>query len=691
MPISKEHNHLICPLCHHLFKNPKDLPCHHSYCEECLEKIQEHSKVTCAECRSEATVPTGGVKNLPNNYFIGHLVHKLILDHKLKGKVELNCEECDEDDPAVAYCTDCKLFLCCYCKESHKYSKSHCSHNLISLAEMRSNKDLIQSKSEFPTCQEHDLELEYYCESCEKLVCVQCTGEHEGHKYDVVKKVVNKYQNKLKQMTASVEIIAENLSKIHDSIRDVSIDIRQQCDAASKKIDAYYDKVIKKLLEQKEQVKEQVRYTISHKEKAITGQLEEVIGMQEDFLNVKRIRDAIEESSGQEVLSAKNQLVYSFNRLTKKYEKLSTKPVESTTVTVTPTNEPLPQIVKHFITDSLSFEVKRLNDPVKQGETSMLEISAQNSIKDHHPREICEATNVVMETRKTEKNTAKIIDKECSVKPRNIISSHNDSFGQLSGIACSSDGTWAVADWNKNCVHVFDSQDKLIRKIGGRGDRNGQFKYPCGVAFDNNNELHVTDKNNHRVQKFDTHGSYLLQYGGKGDEDGQLIHPVGITTHQDQIYVADRDNGRISVFQNDGKFHGIIGKPQLSHYFDITINTNSEILVADWGHHCIYVFSIDGHCINNITPYVETGRLELKKPCSVTTDSNGFILVADTSMHNHRICIFDKIGNCICCFGSKGSDDGQFKFPRGIATGANDHIYISDAGNNRIQIFSSIM
>ena len=692
VPISKEHSHLICPVCHQFFRNPKYLPCHHSYCEECLEKTQEHSKVTCSKCRNEVTVPLGGVKNLPNNYFICHLVNKLILSYKLENEKELRCEKCDEDDPVVVYCTECKLFLCCYCKESHKYSKSHHNHNLISLTELRSNKDLLESKSGFPACSEHDLELEYYCESCEKLVCVHCTEDHENHNYDIVKKVANKYQDKLKEMTASVEKMIENLNKISDSIKNIRIDLRQQCDKASKEIDLYYDRVIEKLLQQKEQVKEQVRCTISYKEKAITRQLEEVTGSQEEILNVKRIRDAMEEGSGQELLCAKDQLVYSFKRLAKTYEKLSTKPVESTSVTVTPINEPLPQILKHLITtDSPSFEVKKLNNSVKQGETTMFKISTQNSIKDHYPTESCEATDVARETRKTQRNATKLVDKECSVKPRKVITSHNDSFGQLSGIACSSDGTWAVADWNKNCVHVFDRQYKLIRKIGGRGDKNGQFKYPCGVTFDNNNELHVSDKNNHRVQKFDICGSYMLQYGGRGDKDGQLINPIGITTHQDQVYVADRDNGRISVFQNNGKFHGIIGKCLLSHTFDIAVNTNSEILVADWGHHCIHVFLLDGHYVGKIIPHVQTGRLELKDPCSVTTDSNGYILVADTSMHNHCIYIFDKIGNCISCFGSKGSDDGQFKFPRGVAIGANDHIYVSDAGNNRVQIFPSFI
>ena len=135
---------------------------------------------------------------------------------------------------------------------------------------------------------------------------------------------------------------------------------------------------------------------------------------------------------------------------------------------------------------------------------AMIDISIQNSKWD-------EATDVVAKSRKAEKNTTKVTNKEGSIKPKNVITSHNDNFGQLSGIACSSDGTWAVADWNKNCVHVFDRQDKLIRRIGGRGSKNGQFKYPSGIVFDDNNELHVTDKHNHRVQKFDTRGEYLLQ------------------------------------------------------------------------------------------------------------------------------------------------------------------------------------
>ena len=68
------------------------------------------------------------------------------------------------------------------------------------------------------------------------------------------------------------------------------------------------------------------------------------------------------------------------------------------------------------------------------------------------------------------------------------------------------------------------------------------------------------------------------------------------------MYVADQLNNRISVFQSDGKFYNVIGgKYQMSEQFDIAINVNNEILVADWGHHCIYVFTLDGQYTNEIT------------------------------------------------------------------------------------------
>ena len=70
----------------------------------------------------------------------------------------------------------------------------------------------------------------------------------------------------------------------------------------------------------------------------------------------------------------------------------------------------------------------------------------------------------------------------------------------------------------------------------------------------------------------------------------------------------------------------------------------------------------------------------------LTTDLNGFIIVAECG--NNRVSIFDRDGNCIHCFGSYGSANGQFSGPYGIAVSPKGSIYVSDRSNHRIQIFS---
>ena len=351
--------------------------------------------IKCPECRNKAIVPDGGVKDLPNNYFINHLINKLIMNYKLKNKTGLTCEECDEEDPAFAYCTDCKLFLCCYCKESHKYSKSHHTHTLMSLTEMKGNKDLIESKSVFPTCQEHDLELEYYCESCEKLVCIQCTGEHKDHKCDVVKKFANECQNTLKELAASIEVMMEDFSKTCVAIDDMRTAIRQQGDEISKEIDLYYDEVVQKLLKQKEQVKQQVFDTVLQKQKVLTMQLEEVMSTQERTLNMKKVRDALQTKSDLEAVSAKHYLMYFMKNLSEKCKEVGTGPIETANVKITSVYESLPQIVKHFATiDSLSFEAKDLSSSefVQQGQLGVLEIITIDSKGEYYARGGCEVT-----------------------------------------------------------------------------------------------------------------------------------------------------------------------------------------------------------------------------------------------------------------------------------------------------------
>ena len=334
-------DNLSCPVCYQLFKKPKHLPCHHSYCEQCLEKMQERSKITCPECRKEAIVPPGGVKDLDDNFFITRLVDEFILNRKVEGEAEVKCDECSGEDPVVTFCPDCTLFLCHVCNEYHKRSNKSRDHGIVPLTELRSKKDVaIRPKPKAMMCREHDIELLFYCETCDQLVCMYCTvKDHNGHNHDTVKNMVGKHRQELNKVTAPVEEMIRGLSDSHDDIEKMRKKIIQQGYEVNKKIDEHYDKTIQKLTEEKKQLKQQVHGTVSQKEKALTIQLSEVESVQAEALRLKKLKDDLEKSFDQEVLSVKKEVIDRMQNTTDKYKNVNLSPVQQATMEFVCTQE----------------------------------------------------------------------------------------------------------------------------------------------------------------------------------------------------------------------------------------------------------------------------------------------------------------------------------------------------------------
>jgi tripartite motif-containing protein 71 len=59
-------------------------------------------------------------------------------------------------------------------------------------------------------------------------------------------------------------------------------------------------------------------------------------------------------------------------------------------------------------------------------------------------------------------------------------------------------------------------------------------------------------------------------------------------------------------------------------------------------------------------------------------------------LYNNQIQKFDSNGKFITKWGSEGTGDGQFQNPSGIAIGSLGNVYVTDWGNNRIQVFSTL-
>ena len=731
--VKKATENLSCPVCFQVYKNPKYLSCYHSYCEECLEKLcTPESKIICPECRKEVTIPEGGVKSLPNNFLINRLVDELILKCKVEGEGEVWCDNCDEKDPVVSYCPNCNLFLCHVCNESHKRDRRSVTHmqDIVPFTEPKTSKDVpVYTKAKTLMCDKHDTELLFYCETCGELVCLYCTTkEHSGHHHDAVKQLAEKHRQELKTATAPIKGMIDNLSKAYGSLDKMVKEIQKCGNEVERNIDQYYDEVIQKLVKQKEEMKQHLQYTVSQKTKAITLQKEELECMQEKVRSVVELKDAVEKSSDQEMMSTKKQLINRVQEITNGFRRLNIHPVQSATMEFMPTEKPFPKFGQLFThIDPSASEVAHLPQYAFAGQKVEFTITTK-----YYSGHYCSrgGSQVIVQLEYTTKETTVALVKDngdgsytvsfipgqtgktklfvsinglqiredlytfmvrksylAVSKPSNIVD-NNGSMGQPWGIAFSQNGIWAVTDTSKHCVYLFDERDELIAKIGSRGNNSGRFYSPYGVAFDADNNLYVADGGNHRVQKFDTNGEYLLQFGSKGASNGQLNNPHGVVIHDDKVYVADCSNCRISVFKkNSGKFCCVIGKGYLDAPHDLSINANNVLFVVDHDRHSICSFTLEGEVVN---VFGSKGKYwgQLKNPSSLVIDMYGFILVADSG--NHCMSIFDKDGNCINCIGSiVGSLAGEFNCPRGVALSSDGSIYISDSANKRVQVFST--
>jgi sugar lactone lactonase YvrE len=101
-----------------------------------------------------------------------------------------------------------------------------------------------------------------------------------------------------------------------------------------------------------------------------------------------------------------------------------------------------------------------------------------------------------------------------------------------------------------NRLYKFTKDGKLIQTFGKKGTGTGEFDIPHALAFDSRGRLYVGDRNNNRIQIFDQNFKYL-------GEMKQFSRPSGIfIDRNDTIYVADSESESVSK-NHDGWKRGI--------------------------------------------------------------------------------------------------------------------------------------
>jgi peptidylamidoglycolate lyase len=199
-------------------------------------------------------------------------------------------------------------------------------------------------------------------------------------------------------------------------------------------------------------------------------------------------------------------------------------------------------------------------------------------------------------------------------------------------------------------VFKFSADGRLLLKLGEAGTpgaNEGHFNRPTDVAVLKDGSLVVSDGyENTRVARFAADGTFLLAWGSPGTGPGQFNLPHGIDVDDSgHVFVADRGNSRVQVFDTSGHFLAEWRSPDVGRPYAVAVSPEAKAFVADGG----------------------------DQPTE-PPDRSG-------------VAVLDREGRVLTRFGRFGNYDGQFQIAHDIALGRDGAVYVADVLGQRVQKF----
>jgi hypothetical protein len=174
---------------------------------------------------------------------------------------------------------------------------------------------------------------------------------------------------------------------------------------------------------------------------------------------------------------------------------------------------------------------------------------------------------------------------------------------------------WLV-DRDHGQMMLFSTSGELLRTIGTKGQRSdtgvppddmssgayrkvthggGPFNLPTDIDLTSSGEMFITDGyGNARVHKFAADGTHLFSWGEPGTAPGQfnLPHGVWIDKHG-RVLVADRENDRVQVFDQDGKLLQVWPTPLIGPAF-FYVDADDIVYIPEHNGGLVSVLTLEG-------------------------------------------------------------------------------------------------
>lgn len=239
---------MICYLCKRLFKDPRLLPCYHTFCCRCLVDYvmsnYNDNNINCPLCKTIVTVPDIGAKGFENNIYL----------QSVKVKAKTDCGACRTKGVGVFRCKECEQVLCKECNLLHSRDSATKGHFTTLIHDLYS--EVSRSCKIHP---EKDLFL--FCVKCKSLICEICNiGKHKLHETQDIDSLSREIKHTLLKTIKSPEYSA-NTNDAVSHVENEKIKVRGLESEALSGIEEHADLLCSLVLEMKSELRAEVMTT----------------------------------------------------------------------------------------------------------------------------------------------------------------------------------------------------------------------------------------------------------------------------------------------------------------------------------------------------------------------------------------------------------------------------------------------
>ncbi|XP_013402463.1 tripartite motif-containing protein 3-like [Lingula anatina] len=594
-------NFLTCHICLREYKDPRVLPCYHTFCLACVARHVAvrgtRGNITCPVCRQEAPVPPGGLDKLVRNFFLSKRTMMDMLTKESKDKMCGNCHS----QVTQFYCQNCKHFFCENCRQKqHDAMVFLQGHTMIAVSEL--SKHVQDMKGVTLLCDKHEEEkLKFYCTDDDVVVCRDCIlTKHNKHTCVDITDIAETHKEEIE---SAFNNLSKNISLFENAESEISMQQKAALDDVSKTVTDIEQQEVD-IIEEVQRISAQlIAEAKDHASKLVKSLEAEKDGVQLQKVSIHSTcefaKQLVQHGSDTEVMMHAKSIQARMKELSKLKPSFPAK-----TTDITSNEEKIP--VKCFV---LVKKYKWLNTAslVNEFDSSIGYLSGTSCSQSgtiylvyNQPGKltaISPAHKAIFEVEVTDPRGVTVLsddrlvvtcDDGCRVY--SFSGEHVQTFGQgdmatPQGVTVDSNGHILVCDRNNKCICVYDAvQYNLINKIAVPICKDPRYiaVLPC------RDTIVVSDFEEHCVYGVTPQGDVVFQYGtpGKmGSDDGYLDSPWGVCTDSvGHIFIADKYNNRVVVLTSDGQLlRYVVGPQHVSVPTGVAIDNKGQLVVGENG------------------------------------------------------------------------------------------------------------